>query len=314
MNEDIKRSIGTKYGIYILLYESFKQNCKQVVTNTFFFTNYKMNNALRLSGVRSLLSNPILILERQIEFGNIILGFEQNNRYRISNVNNETVGWAIERQRSLSQMMMRQLTKLHRPFVVDLFDHNENYLFKIDRKFSFINSKLKVWSNDEQMDNSSENDSILIGESVQSWHLWRRRYNLFVQEFKRRQQYMNEKDLETSTTSHMLRQFGAIDAPFLSFEFPVMDEENKIVASVDRNWVGLGREFLTDTGVYVVRFDSQQSFKGVYDPRVLSNHVLNLDERAILLANAVSIDFDYFSRHSRGLGSGGFLSFGGYDE
>ena len=279
-----------------------------------------MNNALRLSGVRSLLSNPILILERQIEFGNIIFGFEQNNRYRISNVNNETVGWAIERQRSLSQMMMRQLTKLHRPFVVDLFDQNENYLFKMDRKFSFINSKLKIWSNDdEQMDNrnnnNNNNNSILIGESVQSWHLWRRRYNLFVQEFKRRQQLMdNETNLETNNNSHMLRQFGAIDAPFLSFEFPVMDEENKIVASVDRNWVGLGREFLTDTGVYVVRFDSQQSFKGVYDPSVLSNHVLNLDERAILLANAVSIDFDYFSRHSRGLGSGGFLSFGGYDE
>ncbi|CAB4255630.1 similar to Saccharomyces cerevisiae YJR100C AIM25 Putative protein of unknown function [Maudiozyma barnettii] len=270
------------------------------------------SSAIRLSGVRSLLSNPILILERQIEFGNIIFGFEQNNRYRISNVNNETVGWAVERQRSFGQMMMRQLTKLHRPFVVDLFDQNDNYLFKIDRKFSFINSKLKVWSNDEYTNNEPTSEGILIGETVQSWHLWRRRYNLFVQEFKKRQH--NENIDGGDSASHMLSQFGAIDAPFLSFEFPLMDEQNKILASVDRNWVGLGREFLTDTGVYVVRFDAKNSFKGVYDPSVLSDHVLNLDQRAILLANAISIDFDYFSRHSRGLGSGGFLPFGVYDE
>lgn len=276
------------------------------------------STAARLSGVRRLLSNPILILERQIEFGNIIFGFEQNNRYRISDVNDRTVGYAIERQRSLGQMMMRQLTKLHRPFVVDLFDYNNNYLFKIDRKFSFINSKLKVWSNDEYTDGGYSDDGVLIGESVQSWHLWRRRYNLFAQDFQQKQQMqprLGANDEAPEDNSHMLRQFGAIDAPFLSFEFPVMDEQNKIVASVDRNWVGLGREFLTDTGVYVVRFDAQESFKGVYDQSVLSNQRLNLDQRAVLLANAVSIDFDYFSRHSRGLGSGGFLPFGGgFDE
>ena len=35
---------------------------------------------------------------------------------------------------------------------------------------------------------------------------------------------------------------------------------------------------------------------------------LSFDERAVLLSNAVSIDFDYFSRHS---GGPGFLMFGG---
>lgn len=270
-----------------------------------------MSNAIaRLSAVRNLLSNPILILERQIEFGNIIFGFEQNNRYRISNVNNETVGWAIERQRSIGQMVLRQMTKLHRPFIVDLFDNNDNYLFRIDRKFSFINSQLKIWSTDNSVDKYDQND-VLVGESIQSWHLWRRRYNLFTQEFKKQ---TSNKSIANEEDPRSLNQFGAIDAPFLSFEFPVMNEENKIVASVDRNWVGLGREFLTDTGVYVVRLDSSRSFKNVYEPHLLSKEVLNLDERAIILANAVSIDFDYFSRHSRGIGGGGFLPFGGYDE
>jgi len=38
---------------------------------------------------------------------------------------------------------------------------------------------------------------------------------------------------------------------------------------------------------------AQSSFRG-----------LSLDERAVILAAAVSIDFDYFSRHS---GNGGFV-------
>ena len=42
---------------------------------------------------------------------------------------------------------------------------------------------------------------------------------------------------------------------------------------------------------------------------------MTLDERAVMLATAVSIDFDYFSRHS---GRGGFMPYGvfggGYSE
>lgn len=259
----------------------------------------------RLQSIRSLLSYPILILERQIEYGNLLFGFEQNNKYRISNVNNETVGFAIERDRSFGNIVLRQMTRLHRPFVVDVYDQNYNFLFMFNRQFSFINSRLHVWSSVDGV-----SDNLLIGESQQRWHLWRRRYDLFVNKFD------GSTNGGSVSGSGVLRQFGEIDAPFLSFEFPVVDQENKIIGSVDRNWVGLGREFFTDTGVYVVRFDSMRSFKGVYDRQYLSDQILGLNERAVLLANAVSIDFDYFSRHSRGLGTGGglFSIGGGYGE
>lgn len=53
-------------------------------------------------------------------------------------------------------------------------------------------------------------------------------------------------------------------------------------------------KIFTDTGQYVIRMDSEQStFKH-----------LSLDERAVILAAAVSVDFDYFSRHSE---HGGFV-------
>lgn len=88
-----------------------------------------------------------------------------------------------------------------------------------------------------------------------------------------------------------------------------------------------GRELFTDTGQYVLRFDSVAQDE-LLAPRIApavepgqplqtgrdlveseqSTRALTLDERAVALATAVSVDFDYFSRHSRG-GSGGMFPF-----
>ncbi|CAL9734301.1 hypothetical protein MOSE0_E02916 [Monosporozyma servazzii] len=256
----------------------------------------------KFRSIKNILSHPIVILERQIEYGNLLLGFEQRNRYQLSDPNGKSLGYMLERERSLTQVLLRQVTKLHRPFVVDFFDNDNNFLFKLQRDFSFINSRVKVWN--EIGDNNVLPQDYLVGTSVQNWHLWRRKYDLFSQNEVTNSQTEQDKP-------HELSQFGYIDAPFLSYDFIVKDENGKILGSVDRNWVGLGREMFTDTGVYVIRFDTQRSFKGVYDRSMLSDEILNLNQRAVLLSNAVSIDFDYFSRHSRDVSNGGLFSLGG---
>lgn len=247
-----------------------------------------MNNIIKIRSIKSILGSPIVVVQRQIEFGNLIFGIEQINRYVISNPQGTVLGYAVERERSMAQFILRQFTRLHRPFTVDLFDADNNHLFKLQRNFSFINSRVKV------INEINSNNEQIMGESIQRWHAWRRRYELFVRE-----------------KNDDMIQFGDIDAPFLSYDFPVSDSRGKIIGSVDRNWVGLGRELFTDTGVYVVRFDSQRGFKGVYERDQLSDDILNLNERAVLLANAISIDYDYFSRHSRDVGHSGFGTFGG---
>ena len=98
-----------------------------------------------------------------------------------------------------------------------------------------------------------------------------------------------------------------MDAPLLSVDFPVTNAEGSVVGSVDRNWVGLGRELFTDTGIYIIRMDPA-SFAGMGDRYPTVSGPLTLDQRAVLLATAVSIDFDYFSRHSRA--GGGLFFFG----
>lgn len=235
-------------------------------------------------GVARILSEPTLVIERQVEMMNVFLGFEQINRYVILDALGNRLGSMEERDLGFVSAMMRQIYRLHRPFTVDVFDNDGNQVLTIKRPFSFINSHIKVFL--AGMQNEEE---AIVGESVQSWHPWRRRYNLFK---------ASDKD--------SFSQFGAIDARFLSFDFPVRDENGVVVASVDRNWVGLGRELFTDTGVYIVRMDPV-SFTGMQDDYPKVGGPITLDQRAILLANAVSIDFDYFSRHSN---SPGLVTYG----
>ncbi|SCW03716.1 LAFE_0G16644g1_1 [Lachancea fermentati] len=270
----------------------------------------------------TILNEPTIVVERQIEMMNVFLGYEQANKYAIMDVMGNRIGYMQERDFSLTKMIMRQFYRLHRPFLVDVFDNWGNVILTIKRPFSWINSHIKAILPEQTAISSAQTSDpyvvksppfgsvpepqststfgeggTLVGESIQNWHLWRRRYELF------------QRDSQDANT---FAQFAQIDAPFLSFEFPLVDQAGKIMGSVDRNWVGLGRELFTDTGVYVIRMDTSQSYEGVYPPEVLSSEILSLDQRAVLLANAVSIDFDYFSRHS-GHG-GGLVSFGDYGE
>ncbi|GEQ68154.1 hypothetical protein JCM33374_g1821 [Metschnikowia sp. JCM 33374] len=244
-------------------------------------------------GIYSILKEPTLVIERQVELMNVVLGFEQANKYKIMNSLGEQIGWMEEKDYGILKMVGRQFFRLHRPFDIDVFNNYGDLLMTIKRPFSFINSHIKCLL--PGFDTNGNLMHEVIGESVQSWHLWRRRYNLFK--------------LDDETTDEY-NQFGSIDAPFLAFDFPVRNEQGDVIASVDRNWVGLGRELFTDSGVYIVRMDpaSFEGLGGLY-PTVAGP--LTLDQRAILLGNAVSIDFDYFSRHSRQ--GGGFLSFGSYE-
>lgn len=236
-------------------------------------------------GIHRILSEPTLVIERQFEMMNMFLGFEQTNRYVIMDSLGNRLGTMEERDLGFISAMMRQIYRLHRPFEVDVFDNDGNQLLTIKRPFSFINSHIKVLLPGFQ--NAQEG---IIGESVQSWHPWRRRYNLFK-----------------ADSSVEFQQFGAIDSRFLSFDFPVRDEHGVVIGSVDRNWVGIGRELFSDTGVYIIRMDPA-SFGGMQEEFPQIGGPMTLDQRAILLANAVSIDFDYFSRHSSH--GGGMVHFG----
>ncbi|TKY87500.1 hypothetical protein EX895_003514 [Sporisorium graminicola] len=277
--------------------------------------------ASHFEGATRLLSQSALVVTREVEMMNIFLGFEQANKYSIHAPSGELVGYlAEEEQGLLGGALQRQLLRTHRPFRATVMDASGKPVLMIRRPFTWINSTAHIYAvrSDYPVGYGAPQDSDLelIGEVQQRWHLYRRRYELFLRR-------TNEDEGGDNFV-----QFAQIDAGFLSWTFLMQDADSKLVGAIDRNFRGFGREIFTDTGQYVLRFDSvgetamtdarlsapaatesQSKPTGIAEGMELvqshGTRPLTLDERAVALATAVSIDFDYFSRHSEGMHGGG---------
>ncbi|TCD66687.1 hypothetical protein EIP91_001041 [Steccherinum ochraceum] len=268
---------------------------------------------------RLLMDNDLLIVERQIEMLNIFIGFEQANKYVITNEREETLGYIAEEPRGFLSQMSRQVFRTHRPFRAIVMDSAGSPILWLRRPFAFINSRMYVQRLQDYNSYTPEGEPVMdtFAEAQQIWHPWRRKYDLFLK----------HKELQIlSTTSdpqpepepdpYIFHQFARIDSGFLAWYFGLQDQAGQHIASVDRTWRGIGREVFTDTGRYFIRFGSLP-----YDPEnpltqsPPSSRVLTLEERAAVLAMAVNIDFDYFSRHSNtGSGTGLWMWSWGADD
>ena len=110
-------------------------------------------------------------------------------------------------------------------------------------------------------------------------------------------------------------QFAYADEPFLAWDFSLLSANARKIGSVNRNWGGFGRELFTDTGVYALRMDAAEQEQDKSQINGSTTAVvphaqgigMTLDQRAVMLATAVSIDFDYFSRHSGSAGGMGWM-------
>ncbi|KAI8933254.1 hypothetical protein NX059_009885 [Plenodomus lindquistii] len=304
-----------------------------------------------------LLDNSTLVVQRQLEMMNVLMGFEQANRYVIMDPHGNHIGYLAERDHGLGSAMARQMFKTHRSFTTHVFDRDEREILRFHRPFAWINSRIRVYdavakdgdkythstslqgtSPGSIVNQTSANvsslemgDMRIIGSAEQEWGLLRRKYNLFLARnlddsaAAPGTPQLSSGDLPLSSSKAVavaegdtrevgMVQFARVDEPFLSWDFSLMSEDGRLVGSVNRNFGGFAREIFTDTGVYALRMDSAGLAK---EPSHLVSHTgeqaksslegypgMTLDQRAVMLATAVSIDFDYFSRHS---GSGGIM-------
>ena len=163
-----------------------------------------------------------------------------------------------------------------------------------------------------------------IGEAQQQWAPLRRKYNLFAfRDFSQNdtihQQFPTSKetqtDLRNPQSTGTYDQFAYVDERFLSWDFSLFSSSDKLIGSVNRNFAGFGREIFTDTGVYALRMDAAGlaeepthiiSKTGASETIYGHSGGMSLDQRAVMLATAVSIDFDYFSRQRSGAFGGIF--------
>ncbi|KAK0663121.1 Phospholipid scramblase family protein [Lasiodiplodia hormozganensis] len=181
----------------------------------------------------------------------------------------------------------------------------------------------------------------IIGEAQQQWAPLRRKYNLFLARDASTMvnvPQLTSGDLPLSSSTALqpvppsennaaadhqsFLQFAHVNEPWLSWDFTLMSDNNQLLGSVNRNFAGFAREIFTDTGVYALRMDAAALAQ---EPKHLISHTgeqnqgetgsvvehqqqqpgMTLDQRAVMLATAVSIDFDYFSRHSGAAGGFG---------
>ncbi|KAN0064916.1 hypothetical protein ACQY0O_001973 [Thecaphora frezii] len=302
-------------------------------------------------GATRLLGQSALVVTREIEMMNIFLGYEQANRYSILSPTGEQVGFLAEEETGmLGGALQRQLLRTHRPFRATVMNAEGRPVLIIKRPLTWINSKASVYAVRSDYPIAygppRDEDLMLIGEVQQRWHLYRRKYDLFL----RRPSPPPEDaqadaaeapaaaTAETTALTWMgtkgddyFEQFAEIDAGLWSWNFMMHDADQKLVGAIDRNFRGFSRELFTDTGQYVLRFDSvgqtdmtdaridapssagaslASSASASSGTALVESHgsrPLTLDERAVALATAVSIDFDYFSRHSSSAHGGGMF-------
>ncbi|RAL06984.1 scramblase family protein [Aspergillus homomorphus CBS 101889] len=299
----------------------------------------------------SILANSGLVVQRQLELMNVLIGFEQANKYVIMDANGNHIGFMAEQEKGMGNMMARQWFNTHRSFVTHVFDKHEKEVLRFHRPFSWINSRIRVYdplevakgayststavqinsanslaqaSGDSNARVSSLNfeDMRVIGEAQQQWAPLRRKYNLFTYHrspnsaldmgmktlpmeetgLSSSQQTQLVKTSQADQTSGVYNQFAYVDEPFLSWDFSLRSADSRLIGSVNRNFAGFARELFTDTGVYALRMDSASLSEQAPEQSNAAT-AMSLDQRAVMLATAVSIDFDYFSRHS---GAGGF--------
>ncbi|KAK5111364.1 hypothetical protein LTR62_005204 [Meristemomyces frigidus] len=309
----------------------------------------------------SLLANSSLVIQRQLEMMNVMLGFEQANKYIIMDGQGQTIGYIAEQDHGIGSTMARQFFKTHRSFTTHIFDKQEQEVLRIHRPFAYINSRIRIYDpvpeggygnieTSTALHGTSASSVIqpgavaqvsplkldemrIIGEAQQQWAPLRRKYNLFS--YRPLDPPTEDNDIPriesgdepTSNTTALteakapdqaieagMSQFAHVNEPFLSWDFNLRDESGGTVGSVNRNFGGFAREIFTDTGVFSLRMESAaqasvlESTEGNEVQRFEREaRSMTLDQRAVMLATAVSIDFDYFSRHSSQTGGMGFM-------
>jgi len=238
---------------------------------------------------RLLMEPEALVVTRELEWGNVLVGFEQANKYTIRAAPSGDVVGHIAEDDSLGKSLTRNLLRTHRAFKATVFDPHMNPLLQIHRPMYLVSTSLSVTAADSTAEP--------FGEVHMHWHMWRRRYDLF-----------NRDKV----------QFARIDGGFLSLDFELKDRHRSLLASINRDFTGLARELFTDAGQYVIRMGpsttSTEHGDGVQPatmepPRAPVSPLLSmlaspseslpLEQRAVTLGTAVCVDFDYFSRHSR---------------
>ena len=79
----------------------------------------------------SILSNSSIVVTRQLELMNVMLGFEQANKYVIMDPQGNHIGYMAEMELGMGNMMARQMFSTHRSFTTHVFDKHGKEVLRV---------------------------------------------------------------------------------------------------------------------------------------------------------------------------------------
>ena len=79
----------------------------------------------------SILSNSAIVVTRQLELMNVMLGFEQANKYVIMDPKGFHIGYMAERELGMGNMVARQMLRTHRSFTTHVFDRHGKEVLRV---------------------------------------------------------------------------------------------------------------------------------------------------------------------------------------
>lgn len=79
----------------------------------------------------SVLFKSGIVVQRELELMNVMLGFEQANKYVILDPQGNHIGFIAEQDNSIGMTMARQMFSTHRSFTAHIFDKHENEVLRV---------------------------------------------------------------------------------------------------------------------------------------------------------------------------------------
>ena len=78
-----------------------------------------------------ILSNSSIVVTRQLELMNVMVGFEQANKYVIMDPRGGHIGYMAEKDLGMGKMMARQMFSTHRSFTTHVFDRQGKEVLRV---------------------------------------------------------------------------------------------------------------------------------------------------------------------------------------
>lgn len=78
-----------------------------------------------------ILANSAIVVQRKLELMNVLVGFEQANRYTIMDPQGNHLGYIVERDLGVGNMAARQMFSTHRSFTAHVFDKDGKEVLRV---------------------------------------------------------------------------------------------------------------------------------------------------------------------------------------